>query len=204
MRTEHLEVLAEEPSMEAFLRNLLPKVLGEEIDFKIYAYQGKEDLLNKLLARLAGYAKWLPETYRILVIVDQDDGDCLALKEQMERAAVQAGLRSRHAGQVWQVVNRIAVEELEAWYFGDWAAVRAAYPRVPKTIPSSAKYRDPDAVRGGTWEAFERILRLTGYFSAGLRKIEAARAIAPHMLPERNCSRSFAALHSVLEEMVSA
>jgi hypothetical protein len=25
------------------------------------------------------------------------------------------------------VVNRLAIEELEAWYFGDWEAVRAAY-----------------------------------------------------------------------------
>ena len=190
--------------MEACLQNLLPKVLSEEISFKIYAYQGKEDLLSKLPARLAGYAKWLPETYRILVIVDQDDDDCLALKEHMECVAVQAGLRIYHAGQAWQVVNRIAVEELEAWYFGDWEAVRAAYPRVSKLIPASANYRDPDAVRGGTWETFERILKRAGYFSGGLRKIEAARAIAPHMLPRRNCSRSFRVLHSVLEEMVSA
>lgn len=66
--------------------------------------------------------------------------------------AVAAGLQSKCApqGQVFQVVNRIAVEELEAWFFGDWSALQAAYPRVPATIPQKARFRDPDAIVGGT------------------------------------------------------
>ena len=41
--------------------------------------------------------------------------------------AAEAGFltRSQAFGRAWRLVNRIAVEELEAWYFGDWAAVRA-------------------------------------------------------------------------------
>jgi hypothetical protein len=74
---------------------------------------------------------------------------------------------------------------------------------VPRTIPARAGYRDPDAVSGGTWEAFERILKRAGYFRDGLAKIEAARAIAPKMDPARNSSRSFQALRNVLEEFVS-
>jgi hypothetical protein len=97
---------------------------------------------------------------------------------------------------------RIAVEELEAWYFGDWTAVCAAYPRVPQTVPSNPRYRDPDAVAKGAWEALERILRKAGYFKTGLRKIELARAVAPHMDPEKNRSHSFRALRSALLEMV--
>jgi hypothetical protein len=38
------------------------------------------------------------------------------------------------------------------------------YPRVSKSTPERAKYRDPDAIAGGTWEAFERILQNAGYF----------------------------------------
>ena len=59
--------------------------------------------------------------------------------------------------------------------------------------PSSRKkpYRDPDAILGGTWEALERVLQAAGYFSSGIRKIEIAQAIAPHMDPKRNTSRSF-------------
>lgn len=49
------------------------------------------------------------------------------------------GLRTGAGGAPWQLVNRIAIEELEAWYFGDWEAVRTAYPRIPSTIPNQQK-----------------------------------------------------------------
>ncbi len=39
--------------------------------------------------------------------------------------------------------------------------------------------------------AFERILQKRGYCKTGLRKIEAARAIAAHIDPGRNRSHSF-------------
>ena len=98
------------------------------------------------------------------------------------------------------MVDRIVVEELEAWYFGDWEAVRSAFPRVSSTVPNRRRYRHPDAVRGGTWEAFERVLQRHGYFRAGLREIEAARHIAPKIDPERNSSPSFATFRDALVE----
>ncbi len=79
--------------------------------------------------------------------------------------------------------------------------MRAAFPRVPTTIPERASYRAPDDIRGGTWEALERVLQQDDYFVGGLRKIEAARLIAPHMLPERNTSPSFCGLRKALAEM---
>ncbi len=137
------------------------------------------------------------------MIVDRDDDDCDRLKAKLEQLAVRAGLRtrSRAKGEAYSVLNRLAIEELEAWYFGDWQAVLAAYPRVPRTVPAKAKYRDPDAIKGGTWEAFERVLQRAGYFRGGLRKIEAARAVAEHMEPTRNCSKSFQVLYSAMVEM---
>jgi hypothetical protein len=155
--------------------------------------------------RLRGYASWIPETWRIVVVVDRDDEDCGKLKARLEKMAADARLvtRSKTKGQPYVVVNRLAIEELEAWYFGDWEAVRAAYPRVAATIPNQAKYRAPDAVAGGTWEAFERVLQKAGYFEGGLAKIAAAKAIAAHMDPGRNRSRSFQALREALAEMIA-
>jgi hypothetical protein len=206
LRVEHLEILVEEPSMEAALHLLLPRILSSKMSFQIYRHLCKDDLLMRLPARLKGYASWLPTSWRILVIVDVDDDSCVELKGRLERMAEQAGLttRSRAAGASYAVVNRLAVEELEAWYFGDWEAVMAAYPRVATTIPLQAKFRDPDAIRGGTCEAFERVLKKAGYFAGGLRKIEAARAIAEHMDPKRNRSRSFQILLAALREMSPA
>ncbi|MBM4090211.1 MAG: DUF4276 family protein [Planctomycetes bacterium] len=204
MSVEHIELLVEEPSTEAALRLLLPKILGP-LSFEVYPFQSKDELLVRLPSRLRGYAAWIPDTWRIVVVVDRDDDDCDDLKARLEKMAADAGLvtRSKASGRPYVVVNRLAIEELEAWYFGDWDAVRAAYPRVPATIPSQARYRVPDAVAGGTWEAFERVLQKAGYFKIGLAKIEAAKAIAANMVPARNNSRSFQVLLGALAEMAS-
>jgi hypothetical protein len=118
----------------------------------------------------------------------------------MEAMCKSAGLLTRASAgtQPYSVINRLAIEELEAWYFGDWSAVKAAYPKVSMQIPRKAAYRDPDLISGGTWETFERILQKAGYFSTGLRKIEAARTVCGFMDPSQNRSRSFQALRESL------
>ena len=205
MIARHLELLVEEPSMEVFLRELLPRILSADCDFEIHPFQGKLDLLGNLGNRLRGYAQWLPDDWRILVIVDRDDDDCRQLKQRLEDVASGANLRTRSqaGGRPWQLVNRVVIEELEAWYFGDWEAVRSAYPRVSPTVPNQSRYRNPDSVRGGTWEAFERILKGRGYFRTGLRKIEAARTVAAYIDPARNRSHSFTKFRDALVEAAS-
>ena len=200
MSVEHVELLVEEPSMEAALRLLLPRLLGN-LSFQIYSHQCKDELLMRLPERLRGYAAWIPATWRIVVVLDRDDDDCVELKARLDAMVVDAGLRVHGRSKPQVVIHRIAIEELEAWYFGDWRAVRTAYPRTPATIPRQSKYRSPDAIAGGTWEAFERVLQRAGYFSGGLRKLEAARAIAQHMDPSRNTSPSFCALRDALMKM---
>jgi hypothetical protein len=198
---EKLIVLVEEQSMEAALEALLPKLL-DDVEFQILRFQCKDELLMRLPQRLAGYASWLPEGSVVLVLVDRDDDDCSVLKQQMENITAEARLVSKTTagpGKRFQVVNRIAVEELEAWFFGDWKAVQAAYPRVPATVPQKAGYRDPDAIAGGTWEALERVMQQAGYFKPRLRKIECARAVAQHMEPARNRSASFRAFVTAIE-----
>lgn len=204
MAVTHVEVLVEEPSAETALRVLLPRILGD-VTFEIYRHACKDELLKRLPERLRGYAAWLPLDWRIVVVVDRDDDDCTALKKRLEAAAREAGLATRASPDSarFSVVTRLAIEELEAWYFGDWEAVRRAYPRVNANVPSQAKYRRPDEIAGGTWEAFERILQRAGYFRTGLRKIEAARSVAEHMDPVRNVSPSFGALREALAEMAS-
>jgi hypothetical protein len=205
MAASHLEFLVEEPSMEAFLRALLPRLLPQGRTFEVHPFQGKGDLLAKLEARLRGYARWLPPDWRLVVVVDRDDDDCLALKRHLEAIAARAGLRTRSsaADAHWQLVNRVAIEELEAWYFGDWQAVRQLYPRAPANLPGRHGFRDPDAMTGGTWEALERILRGHGYVPGGLRKIDTARAMGAVMNPHRSRSASFRAFHQAVIEAVA-
>lgn len=186
--------------MEAFLLAALPKILSADRSFSVHPFQGKSDMMKKLEGRLHGYQQWLPEDWRIVVVVDRDDDDCHVLKQQMESAARSAGLKTRTSTKFtqWQLVNRIAIEELEAWYFGDWTAVQMAFPRVSPSVPGRRQYRDADAIAGGTWEAFERVMKQYGYYQSGLAKIEAARRIGAHIDPLRSQSRSFQVFRDAL------
>ena len=188
--------------MEVFLQTLLPQILPDGSTFRVHPFRGKRDLLKKLQDRLRAYANWMPKHFRIVVVIDRDSNDCRTLKEQLETIAENSCLltRSRASDDSWQVANRIAIEELEAWYFGDWEAVRKAYPRVSPNVPNQARYRDPDAIQGGTWEAFEQITQRAGYFKEGLRNIEAARAISKYIDPVRNRSISFAKFRDAIIE----
>lgn len=180
--------------MENFLHACLPRLLSGRATYAVHPFQGKDDLVRKLEGRLRGYAAFMPKDWRIIILVDRDDDDCRQLKASLERICSKAGLKSKTVNkQQWQVATRIAVEELEAWYFGDWQAVKAAFPRVAATVDKQQTYRTPDSVRGGTWEAFERVMQRYGYFNEGLPKLSAARSIGTYIDPTRSISPSFRA-----------
>jgi hypothetical protein len=203
----HIEFLVEEPSAEAALRSLVPKICGSSISFDIHTFRSKSDLLAKLPSRLRSYRKFLPPDWRIVVLVDEDRQDCMALKDKLENAANDAGLLTKsrvQEGSRFQVLNRIAVEELEAWFFGDVQAIHQAFEKIPITLGTKSTYRDPDSIKGGTWEAMERELQKAGYFKGGLAKIKAARAISANMEPSRNCSRSFQIFQQGLLSIISS
>ncbi|MFZ4614804.1 MAG: DUF4276 family protein [Rectinemataceae bacterium] len=201
-RATRLIFLLEEESMEAFLRAALPGILPASMSYEAHPFRGKGDLLRKLKPRLKAYRSWLPEDHRIFVLVDRDNEDCRSLKELIDAMAAEADFPTHRGASsgAWRLASCIAIEELEAWYFGDWEGARRAYPRLPATIPEQAPYRWPDEIRGGTWEAFERIARKAGYFSGGLRKIEAARAIGTHIDARRNRSESFRHFIAAIED----
>ena len=126
----------------------------------------------------------------------------MVLKRQLDDAATAAGLITKGAaapGVGFHVVNRIVVEELESWFFGDVEAVRQAYPKVPESLARKAKYRDPDAIAGGTWEALFRELKRVSYYGDRFPKIEVARNVAKFMYPDRNRSGSFQAFRRAIE-----
>ncbi|MFF9857923.1 DUF4276 family protein [Streptomyces tendae] len=201
----YLEVLVEEESACEALRPLLQK-LTESTRTKvgIRQFRGKPDLLKKLPARLKGYAasRRRGEDIRIVVLMDRDDDDCFSLKKRLDRFAAEAGLISRSQNQKsFHVLNRIAIRELEAWYFGDWAAVRAGFPKAPAVIPRA--YRgNPDAANGKCSDAFESSLR-----SEGIRissKPEWGRRIGPHLSLDGNKSPSFAAFVTGVREILNS
>lgn len=201
MSVARLEILVEEPSAEEFLNIIIPKIVPE-LEFTIYPSRGKDDLLCNLPSRLRAYSRFLPNDSRVLVLVDSDGKDCMELKMRLERIAEAAGLTTKSSSRgKYQIVNRIVIQELESWYFGDWNAVCAAYPRIDRNHCKKASLRIPDAV-DNTWEIFEAVLKKYKYLQhSRLPKIATARNIAAHMRPERNVSASFIAFRKALLDL---
>ncbi len=190
-----LEFLLEERSCEHALKILLPRILQPMPPLSYRVFQGKGDLLENLPPVLRGYRQQIVSgrNLRVVVLLDQDQQDGVALKHQLTQHAREARLipfNHERADQPFHVLNRIAVEELEAWFFGDIEALCAAYPKVRSHLGDLAR-RDPDSIPRGTAETLERLLKKAGYYENGMPKIEVAQRIANHMQPDRNRSRSF-------------
>lgn len=191
----HIKFFLEEPSAEEALKHLLPKILADDVSYEFHTYEGIDKMLIELPKRLKGL-KGIPDNWRIIVLIDEDRKDCNELKEFLEKVALEADFVTKSSAapnENFQVVNRIAIEELEAWFFGDVEAMHAAYPRIPKSLQSKAKYRNPDAITGGTFKALECLLKQKKYYKKmdRLSKPTVAQNIAPHMVPNRNRSKSF-------------
>lgn len=185
--------------MEVVLENLVPRILPNA-DFRVHTYNGKGGLLKKLPSRLKAYGKWLPDNYKLIVLVDRDADDCIVLKGQLEQISDDAGLKSiSNFPKQFQIINRIVIEELEAWFFGDFAAIRDAYPRVPARLERSTFCRYPDLISDGTSEQLASILGKSGYHPVRLMKLQAARDISRHMDPDRNRSKSFQVFRDALK-----
>ena len=190
----HIEFLLEEASAEIVLNEIVPKILGNNVTFRFHDFRGKHNLLKNLPERLKGYKSILQSNndWRIVVLVDRDVQDCQELKQNLEQITQNAGLSTHSTSENFQVLNRIAVEELESWFFGDIKAIRKAYSRVSENLNQNRRYRNPDEINGGTCEALERVLSSKGYYTKGfLPKTEVARNIASHLDPEINISKSF-------------
>lgn len=196
-----LHFFVEEESAEAALIELVPRILADhDFEYEVFAFQGKQHMLKRLPDRLKAYAHRPDDDWRVIILIDRDNDDCYDLKHRLEQLAAEAGLATRSKSSAgYRVINRIAIEELEAWFFGDIEAVQCAYPRVSRTLDNQTPYRDPDAIKGGTWEHLEQVLR--PYHPGGLEKIRAAQEIARHMDPDRNRSASFRVFRDALRAL---
>jgi hypothetical protein len=192
----HIEFLVEEFSTQEALKALVPNILGSSHSFKIHNFQNKDRLLKRLPERMKAYAKMEQEDLRIVILIDRDDDDCQVLKQQLCNAS---SVVISQKGNI--VLHRIAVEELEAWFFGDVPAIRAEYQRIPASLSQKSGFRNPDAIKGGTWEQLDKILKDYGY-QTGLQKSDFAQRVAPHMNINQNQSRSFQVFRDGLKNII--
>jgi len=183
---EHVVFLLEEPSAQDFLQGVLPGLLPTGVTAHFLVFEGKQDLEKQLLKRLKG---WLRPNTRFIIMRDQDSGDCRVIKQRLQALCAAAGRPD--------AVVRIACRELEAFFVGDWQAIAQAFKKPAlASHDGSAKYRDPDRL-GSPSHELRRVL-------PAYQKREGARKIAPHLVPERNRSRSFQVLFGSLRGLATA
>ena len=203
----HFEVLVEDQSGQIALESIMEKILGpnySEHSWQTHRHKGighipknllsvpdptNRLLLDNLPRLLRGYGKSLQSFPAVVVVVvDLDDKDCLAYKQELLNVLNACNPRPT-------TMFRIAIEEGEAWLLGDLAAVNAAYPNAKETVLSGYVQ---DSICG-TWEVLADAvdprgsthLKALGYPPAGIAKCEWAREIAPHMDVDSNKSKSF-------------
>ena len=192
----HIHFLVEESSTEIALKFIVPKIIGNIHTFEIHNFGNKNKLLKHLPERMKSYAN-IPYEFRIVILVDEDRSNCLELKKKLCDAS---SVVIAKKGNI--VLHRIVVEELESWFIGDVAAIRAEYEKIPASLPQQAKFRDPDAIKGGTWEELDKILKKYGY-ETGLQKMNFAQKVSPHMDVENNQSRSFQVFRDGLRKIIN-
>jgi hypothetical protein len=207
-RLMHFEILVEDVSGKTALEILIPKIISDEHTFTIHSYKGigripkgltpssdskKRILLDQIPKLIQGYGNTFagyPSAYSaVLIIICDLDSRCLhdfrrELLDCVDKCAIKP-----------ETHFCIAIEEGEAWYLGDIAAVKTAYPKAKDAVLNS--YDNDDIC--GTWEKLadavfsggaQGLIQL-GWQAVGKEKMVWANNICPSMNIDMNQSPSF-------------
>lgn len=193
MSVTHVDFLVEGWSMKEALEQLVPRILPG-LDFEVLDLGSKSQFMKKIPGRLKGYEHFLVNEpgWAVVLLRDVDQEDCRAILRDLHGWISDAnlGLASAASGVRGQVLCRLADEMLESWFFGDGAALHAAFPRISPSWTQERGLRRPDDIRDpARW--LENELKRRGYYSAGMPKAEVARLVATYMNVDDNKSPSF-------------
>jgi hypothetical protein len=163
----------EEPSAEALLQGLLPRILPQQWHFRCIVFEGKQDLEKQLIKKMNGYR--VPDAH-FIVLRDKDSGDCRKIKEGLLKKCHEAGKTN--------IIIRIVCHELESWYLGDLAAVEIGFGITGLTRHQAKNfYSNPDAFPSPS----KTLRKLVPQY----QKIGGSRAIGPHLDLNNFRSNSF-------------
>ena len=171
--------------MEAFLEGFLPRVLPVDVDSQVRTFEGKQDLEKQLVAQLRA---WRRPNSHFVVLRDQDNDDCRALKAKLAGICKKAGRP--------ETLVRVVCRELESWYLGDLRAVADYFDREAiARQQQKSTFRDPDGV-GHPADALQKLSG--GRYS----KVRDSRELGARISIANNRSPSLAALVAGLERVV--
>ena len=177
----------EEPSAREMLKNLLPRILPDNVTVRYVVFEGRQDLENQLGRKLR---RWRVPDTRFVVMRDKDQADCLTVKCRLVRICRDAGKPD--------VLVRVLCHELESWYLGDLNAVEQGLQIAGLARKQEqSRYRSPDRIANPVQE----LRRLT---RDRYRKIDGSRDVGLHLSPDGNRSHSFTVFVSGLRRLVQS
>ncbi len=212
----HFEILVEGQSELTALSIIMPKIVGAydaPHTWRIHKHRGVGELpqnplqtpdnknftlLHQLPAKLRSYSKTQNDDRAVIVLIDSDDKEIESF-----RAELLSLLDWCEAE--FNVHFSFAIEELEAWYLGDRAALISFNPNI-KTQPLDGYVQDSIC---GTWEVLAKAddpkLMNNSKRSPELlnKKKEWAKKIPPHMDINSNQSPSFNEFISYIKSQIS-
>ncbi|MFP3506603.1 hypothetical protein [Burkholderia sp. SIMBA_062] len=212
----HIEVLVEDSSGAKLIENLLPRIVGtygEPHTWRVHIYKGigrippnlspkadpaKRALLDQLPRLLSGYGK-TPGIDAVVVVLDSDRRDCKTFLRELNSLSAKCNPAPK-------TLFRLAIEEMEAWFFGDRQALLRAYPRARKEV--LGRY-EQDSVCD-TWELLadaiypggRSAIEAEGWPLPGQVKHEWAETIGPYMDIDANTSPSFCKFRDGLRRLI--
>ncbi len=174
-----IEFFIEEPSMEVFLKIILPKIFPETFqlneNYFIRTHQGKSDLKKSLRTKIKAYYS-MGQPVGIIVLHDQDSNDCKLLKDNLKSICPDST-------DVVKCLIRIVCRELESWYLGDLKAIEKSYNHFNSSkYLNKSKFRNPDNLN-----SYHELRKLVPSF----QKVEGAGKISPNLKLDENRSISF-------------
>lgn len=206
----HYEILVEGQCELTFLSILMPQLVGEYNNphtWKIHKHRGigiipanplappavtDTSLLGQLPAKLRAYAAKPDPGRKIIVLVDVDDKDKdIFYAELLELL--------NHCQSPISAHFAFAEEELEAWYFGDNAALLAYNPKI-NVAKLQAYVQDSIC---DTWkmlmDADDPTMSKLGKRDRRIleKKVSWAKKIPPHMNVDVNISPSFISFKNI-------
>ncbi len=165
-----LACFLEELSAKEMLKGVLPRILPEDIDVRYIVFEGKQDLDKRIEHRLRGWNR--PDSF-FLVLRDQDNGDCVKIKQFLRK-------KIQSSGKFSNTIIRVACKELESFYLGDLKAVESGLG-----VKGLSLKEAPDSINKPSE-------KLKGLTEQSYQKVAGSRAIAPLLnLDGQNDSHSF-------------
>ena len=168
--------------MRNLLDGLLPRIFPK-LRFHCVPHNGKDDLDDNIPTILR---RWQEPGARFVVVRDNDNGNCIKLKEELKRLCRQ--------GRREDTLIRLVCQELECWYLSEPSALAEAYgDERLRNIRRWVRFRDPES-RAKPSDDIRKLI-------PAFQKTDGARRMAQHLTREGNRSHSFAILLSGIEKL---